>query len=57
LGTAFTRCAMATVLDNGSVIEMSHNYWGGNQNICDLTGSTVVQFTPATGPNQVGPFL
>ncbi len=40
----FTRCGLANTLDNGTVIEISHNYWGDDQNICDFAGNTMVQF-------------
>ncbi len=41
LDNTFERCGIATVLNNGTVIEMSHNTWGDDQLICDLSGNTV----------------
>ena len=42
LGNTFARCGIATILDNGTTIEMADNIWGNDQRICDLSGSTVV---------------
>ncbi len=50
----FTRCGIANTLDNGTTIEISHNYWGDDQNICDPTGTTIVQFTPVENSNEAG---
>ena len=55
LGDTFDRCGIATILNNGTVIEMSHNFWGFNQEICDLSGNTVRQKNPARGSNGLGP--
>lgn len=43
LGNTFARCGIATILDNGTTIEMADNIWGNDQRICDLSGSTVLQ--------------
>lgn len=56
LGGNFDRCGIATILDNGTVIEMSHNFWGGNQEICDRSGNTVQQNNSAQGTNGLGPY-
>jgi hypothetical protein len=55
LDDTFERCGIATELNNGTVIEMSHNFWGQNQEICDLSGNTVQQNDPARGTNGLGP--
>jgi parallel beta-helix repeat protein len=55
LGDTFDRCGIATILNNGTVIEMSHNFWGSNQEICDLSGNTVQQNNPARWTNGLGP--
>ncbi len=56
LDNTFERCGIATVLDNGTVIEMSHNFWGNNQEICDLSGNTVQQSDAAWGTNGLGSY-
>jgi parallel beta-helix repeat protein len=50
----FTRCGIANTLDNGTTIEISHNFWGDDQNICDSSGTTIVQFTPLENRNAAG---
>ncbi len=50
----FTRCGIANTLDNGTTIEISHNFWGDDQNICDFTGNTIVQINPLDNANEAG---
>ncbi len=50
----FTRCGIANTLDTGATIEISHNFWGDDQNICDASGTTIVQFTPVENASEAG---
>ncbi len=51
---AFTRCGLANTLDNGTTIEVSHNFWGDDQNICDFAGNTIVQFNALENQSEAG---
>jgi parallel beta-helix repeat protein len=51
---AFTRCGIANTLDNGTTIEVSHNFWGDDQNICDLAGNTIAQFNAVENRSDAG---
>jgi parallel beta-helix repeat protein len=54
LGGDFDNCAVASILDNGTRIELSHNFLH-DQNICDLTDNTIVRFEAAQNPSGLGP--
>lgn len=50
----FTRCGIANTLDNGTTIEISHNFWGDDQNICDFSDNTIVQINPVENDSETG---
>ncbi len=43
MGNNFSRCGIASTINNGSIIEISANNLIGDQEICDSSGSSVVQ--------------